>query len=240
MKKIIAAASAVALTGLMSTGSVAGDFTANASFSNNYLWRGLTQTENEPVISGGIDYAHESGFYVGTWVANVEYGAGDRFSYEHDIYLGYAGEYNGFSYDIGWLYYNYDESAEYDFSEIYASVGYAGFSVTAWILAHSERDPTADPTYDFGFGDAFYLQADYGYEIRDGLELGLHVGYHDGDWVDEFNFADGTTDYVDYNVSLSKGGFSFVVSGTDLSDSPTGLQNDEVKYVISYTIDLDL
>ena len=240
MKKLTAAASAVALTGLLSTGAVAGDWTANASFSNNYLWRGLTQTENEPVVSGGIDYAHESGFYVGTWVANVEYSGGDRFSYEHDIYLGYAGEYSGFSYDIGWLYYNYDESAEYDFSELYASLGYGGFSVTAWILVHAERDSIVDPTYDFDFGDAFYLQADYAYEIKDGLELGLHVGYHDGDWVDEFNFADGTTDYVDYNVSLSKGGFSFVVSGTDLSDSPTGLQNDEVKYVISYTIDLDL
>ena len=40
MKKIIAATSAVALTGLLSTGAVAGDFTANAGFSNNYLWRG--------------------------------------------------------------------------------------------------------------------------------------------------------------------------------------------------------
>ncbi|MEM7468250.1 MAG: TorF family putative porin, partial [Pseudomonadota bacterium] len=71
MKKITAAATAVAITGLLSTGAVAGDWTANASFSNNYLWRGLTQTQNEPVVSGGIDYAHESGFYVGTWVANV-------------------------------------------------------------------------------------------------------------------------------------------------------------------------
>jgi uncharacterized protein (TIGR02001 family) len=249
MNKLKTTTAAIALSAITGMSAQAGDWTANAGFSNNYLWRGLTQTENEPVISGGVDYAHDSGFYIGTWVANVEYAAGDAFSYEHDIYLGYAGEYNGVSYDFGWLYYNYDEQADFDFSEIYGSLGYMGFTVGAFVLVHTEADEEQGfangigRNYDSDFGSTYYVYGDYSHEIANGVELGLHIGYHDGDFVDQFNFANGTFDYMDYNVSISKGGFSFLVSNTDLDDregGAIGLQNDSVKYVISYSLDVDL
>ena len=44
---------------------------ANVSATSNYLWRGLEQTGGESAISGGIDYAADSGFYVGTWASNA-------------------------------------------------------------------------------------------------------------------------------------------------------------------------
>ncbi|MCB1748950.1 MAG: hypothetical protein H6977_08285 [Gammaproteobacteria bacterium] len=255
MNKALSITAAAALAGVTSLAAQAGDWTANVSVSNNYLWRGLTQSKNQPAVSGGIDYAHESGFYVGTWVSNVEYAngpgaAGDAFSYENDLYIGYAGEYNGISYDLGYLYYNYDEEADIDFGEIYGSLGYKNFTVGANLFAHTEYDESnglALPwgkRYDFGFGSAYYVYADYAYEIKEGLELGLHVGYHNGDFVEAFNFIDGRTDdYVDYNISLSKGGFGFVVSHTDLGDNRAGddgLQNGSVKFVVSYTVDFDL
>lgn len=244
MNKLTTTAAAL-LLGSVCGHATAGDFTANASFSNNYLWRGLTQSENEPAISGGIDYAHDSGWYIGTWVSNVEYGTTDTYSYEHDMYIGYAGEYQEIGYDFGYLYYNYDEDNDIDFGELYGSLSWRGFSVTAWLFAHTEFGesngiPIIGKDYDLGFGSTYYLQGDYAWEIKEGLELGFHVGYHNGDFVDAFNFADGTDDYVDWNVSLSKGGFGFVVSGTDLDDSPAGLQNDQIKFVVSYTVDIDL
>jgi hypothetical protein len=80
---------------------------------------------------------------------------------------------------------------------------------------------------------------DYNFEIPDleGWEFGIHGGYHDGDFVDGFNFADGTFDYFDWNVSVAKSGFSFMISGTDLDTSPTSLNNDDIKFVIGYGID---
>ena len=231
---------------LMSSAMVAqAELAGNISISNNYLWRGLTQTTDQPAISGGLDWSHDSGVYVGTWVSNVEYAADDAFSYEHDMYLGFAGETEGgLSYDIGYLYYNYNEDANFDFSEIYGSLGYGGFSVTAFVLVDTEAEESAGQgvigeDYDFGFGEAIYISADYGFAMPnvEGVDIGLHVGYHDGDFVDAFNFADGTTEYVDWNVSLAKGGFSFVVSGTDLDESPVTVNNDDVKYVVSYGID---
>ena len=73
---------------LLSAGTIqAGELTANAAAQSNYIWRGLTQTVNEAAVSGGIDYATDSGFYVGTWASNVSYAADDVYSYEHDLYL---------------------------------------------------------------------------------------------------------------------------------------------------------
>jgi len=216
----------------------AGSLTANASVTNNYIWRGLTQTMNEVAVQGGLDYATDEGVYVGTWISNVEYAPGDDFSYEHDLYIGYAGEANGISYDIGYLYYNYDSAAEFDFGEIYGSIGVGGFTLSAFLFAHTEADETS-PDHDFDFGNAYYLAADYGFEVRPGVEMGLHVGYHDGDFNEAFNGV--PEGYLDYNVSLAKDGFSLMVTKTDLDNAGSdGLDNDSVKFVVSYSVDFTL
>lgn len=216
----------------------ADDLTANISVTNNYIWRGLTQTTNEPAVQGGMDWASDSGFYVGTWASNVQYGADDVYSYEHDLYLGFSGEAGSISYDIGYLYYNYDSEAEFDFGEIYASIGMGGFSLTGFVLANTEADE--GDGQDFGFGQTYYLSADYGFALESGVEIGLHVGYHDGDFAEAFNGVDGG--YADYNVSISKDGFGFMISSSD-ADGPAamgGWDNDEMKFVVSYSVDFDL
>jgi uncharacterized protein (TIGR02001 family) len=38
---------------------------------SDYIFRGISQTQNQPAIQGGFDYNHASGFYVGTWASNV-------------------------------------------------------------------------------------------------------------------------------------------------------------------------
>jgi uncharacterized protein (TIGR02001 family) len=238
MQRIKHISAAVAVAGLVSAAPTYADWSANAAVTNNYIWRGLTQTENEAAVQGGIDYASDSGFYAGTWVSNVNYGAGDVYSYEHDLYFGYAFESAGLSWDFGYLYYNYDKEAEFDFGEVYGSVGIGGFGFTAYLLANTEADE--GPGQDFGFGQAYYLSADYGFEVGNGVELGLHLGYHDGDFAEAFNGNE--EGYYDYNVSLSKGGFSFMISDTNVKGGAAqgGYDNDQVKFVVSYAVDVDL
>ena len=231
---------AVAVSSLgFSTHSVA-QATANASVTNNYIWRGLTQTTNEAAVQGGLDYAHESGFYVGTWVSNVQYAADDVYSYEHDLYFGFSGQAQEVSYDIGYLYYNYDTEAEFDFAEVYASVGYAGASATVYILAHTEADEA--PGQDFGFAEATYVSLDYAFELRPGTEVGLHAGHHQGDFAEAFNGL--TESYNDWAVSLSQQGITLAVSGTDMDGSEpaaaTAYTNDDLKFTVSYSIELQL
>ncbi len=239
MKKTIVSLSVIATLALSNSTTVlaAGELTANATVTSNYLWRGLTQSLNEVATQGGIDYVDNSGFYVGTWVSNVEYAPGDDFSYEHDVYFGYGGEAKGISYDFGYLFYNYDNAADIDFSEIYGSASIGSFTVGANVFVHTEADEPEG--IDFDFGDTIYYYADYAFEVKEDLELAFHVGYHDGDFNEFFN---GVPDaYTDYNVSLSKDGFTFLVSGTDLDNAGSdGLDNDSVKFVVSYSIDFEL
>lgn len=225
----------VAGTLALLSGTAAAEVTGNATVTNNYIWRGLTQTTNDAAVQGGIDYNHSSGFYAGTWISNVKYAAGDVFSYEHDIYFGFAGG-DEVTWDVGWLYYNYDDEARFDFHELYGSIGYKGFSATLFLLTGTEADEFDD--LDFDFGGTYYASLDYGYTFSNGLGLGLHVGRHAGDFNEGFNAVPG--DYTDYNVSLSVGGLSLMVSDTDLDDpGPDGLDNDSAKFVVSYTFEFD-
>jgi len=247
MKKIKRLALVSVLAGsAMASPANANDFSANVTVTNNYIWRGLTQTENNPAVQGGVDWSSSFGLYAGTWASNVSYAPAGVFNYEHDLYFGFAGGSDTFSWDVGYLYYNYDGNADFDFSEIYGAVSFAGLSLSANILAHAEPDesdfprPDGGPS-DFGFGSTYYLAADYGFTVFDGLVLGAHIGYHDGDFSEAFNGVDG--DYIDYNVSISRGGFSFMITSSN-ADGPSaeafGLDNDEPKFVVSYTVDFDL
>ena len=62
------------------------EFESNVAIANDYVWRGMTQTSEEPAISGGFDIAGESGLYFGTWASNVEFG--DGAALELDWYAG--------------------------------------------------------------------------------------------------------------------------------------------------------
>lgn len=223
---------------MLISGSALAEVSANVGVTNNYIWRGLTQSNNEVAVSGGLDFAHESGFYAGTWVSNVEYASDDTYSYEHDLYLGFAGEAGDFSYDVGWLYYNYDDINNFDFHEIYGSVGWGDFSLSLNVLSGTEADEVG--TQDFGFGQAIYVAADYGFELANGLGIGAHVGYHDGDFNEAFN---GVPDsYIDYNLSFAVKDFTLTITDTDLprGDAADYLDNGSIKFVISYSMSFDL
>jgi len=221
----IALTTVLATSALVSTqASAVEGLSANVAATSNYLWRGVSQTGDAAAISGGIDYANDSGFYAGTWVSNVDFD--DDASYELDFYLGFSGQISeDVGYDVGYIYYAYPDSAEvdstneYDFGEIYGGLNYSYFSVTAYYGVNN--DDGAE------FADSsLYLSGDAEFEVADGLTLALHVGSYDYD-------KDNGEDYVDYGVSLSKDGFTFGLSDTDLD-------NDDLKVFVSYSVDIDL
>jgi len=246
MKKTLLT-TAISAAVLMVSAPTYADLSANASVTSNYIWRGLTQSINEAAVQGGVDYSSESGFYAGTWTSNVSYDSDDAYSYEHDMYFGWSGENDSFSWDAGYLYYNYDENAGFDFGEVYGSLGFGNFGVTLYLLANAE--PSEAPGQDFGFAKTSYLSADWAIPMASGAEIGLHLGYHEGDFAEAFNGV--TTGYLDYNVSIAKDGFAFMISGTDLGSDDDGdgfedyasmaaRDNDKIKFVVSYGLDFEL
>ncbi len=215
----------------------AGELTANAAATNNYIWRGLTQTQNEVAISGGLDFVADNGLYAGIWASNVNYAPNDAFSYENDIYFGYSGALKDLGFDLGYLYYNYDDVANFDFGEIYGELSYTGFALGGYVLANTEANEGV--AQDFGFGESYYVYLDYEVAVKESLKLGLHIGRHSGDFNEAFNGVPGS--YTDYNISLSKNGFSFIITDTNLDDvGPDALDNDEMKFVVSFQMDFEL
>ena len=215
--------SALALTGMASTTAFA-EVTANAAATSNYLWRGQEQTGGDAAVSGGIDYANESGFYAGTWASNASWA--EEMTYELDLYAGFGGAINeNVSYDVGYIYYAYPDAAsgaDADFSEVYGSISVQGFTFGAAVLATSAA--SGDGT---DFGDSLYLNADYSFAVgSNGTEMALHIGHYSGDFIGDDNI-------IDYGVSVSKDGFTFGLSDNDMDGS-------DVKAYVAYAVDFSL
>jgi len=202
---------------LVTTGAMAEDtspVSANVAFTNDYVWRGWSQTAEDPALQGGFDYAHPGGFYLGVWGSNVDF-AEDTASLginfdegaqlEVDVYGGYKFKAGSLDMDVGALHYAYPGAAgslDYDWTEVYAGVGVGGFGAKLWYT--NDYTGTSED-------NAYYLEANYGMELGQGFGLGLHVGRSDGD------FFDGGLEQTDYSVSVSKtfGGVGFKLSLMD-------------------------
>lgn len=48
-------------------------FTGNVGLFSQYVFRGISQTNEDPALQGGFDYSHASGFYIGTWASNISW-----------------------------------------------------------------------------------------------------------------------------------------------------------------------
>lgn len=92
---------------------------ANVAATSNYVWRGMTQTHNAPAVQGGIDFGY-NGFYLGTWGSNISWTAEADSTLEADFYAGYAGEFSGIGYDLGYIRFAYPKAQDTNnFDEVY-------------------------------------------------------------------------------------------------------------------------
>lgn len=179
-----------------------GDFTlsANTALTTDYVFRGISQSDEGPAVQGGFDAAHSSGLYAGVWGSNVDFNDGDEASVELDFYAGYAAEYMGFTYDIGAIYYAYpgaDDSLDYDFWEAAFALGY-DFDVAA-----ISGSINYSPDFFGGTGDAVYSSANLDVPLPYDLSAAAHIGYQ---------AIDDGIDYTDWSLGLG-----YTLAGFDLS-----------------------
>ncbi len=188
--------------GLMLPGT---SISANVSMLNEYRWRGLDQSNQQPAIQGGFDLAHTSGLYIGTWMSNVDWGT-NKNSTELDIYGGFGFELpNGVGVDLNFTAFEYPGAAasnNYDFHEY--GIGLSkDFGVAALSAGFNHS-----PEFFGESGDAQYLQGGLDVPLPAGLGLSAHVGHQ---WIED-NATYGVDDYLDWSV-----GVGFALAGLDLS-----------------------
>lgn len=115
MKKFLLAATIAASALVAGAASAEGALSYNIAATNNYIWRGISQSNKEAAVQGGIDYANGS-FYAGTWASNVDFGSDA--SLEVDLYAGLKPTIGNWSFDFGAIYYAYPDEDGLNFGEL--------------------------------------------------------------------------------------------------------------------------
>jgi uncharacterized protein (TIGR02001 family) len=117
---LLAAVGALALA----TGAQAADrpmgLTFNVGASTDYVFRGISQTDEDPQIFGGADISFAGMGYAGVWASNVDFGDGT--DAEFDLYAGVKPTLGPVALDFGAIYYGYvDDNGDWDYWEFKAA-----------------------------------------------------------------------------------------------------------------------
>ena len=209
---------ALAVGALVISGSAAAEFSANIGATSNYVWRGVSQTDDAAAVSGGLDYAHESGFYAGTWASNVDFD--DDTTAEVDAYGGFSNELaGGLGYDVGVIYYWYPGAKDdLDFTEIYLGLSYGPVSGgVAYTVDKEDSDADENDLY-------YHLGASF--DVAETWSVGGTVGYYDFD-----SGGDYTHGQIDITKSAgSLGDFTLTVSNV-LDQNDVDVDGDALVFV---------
>jgi len=191
-------------------------FSANIGITNNYVWRGITQTDDDFAVQGGVDVEFDNGLSFGAWASNVDWGAGDI---ELDLYGSFAIPLTDMmSANFGGIVYLYpDQPSGFD-ANFFEFNGGLDFDLGPAALSTSVAFSP-----DVGGDTTWYFNAGLGVPIGEYFELFGSVGYYEWETI---------PDFIDYAMGVSATYENFTLStyyaGTDIS-------GDDGSFVIMLT-----
>lgn len=80
-------------------------WSVNAAITSDYIFRGISQTDNDPAISAGADFSYGI-LYAGFWASNVDESISPE-NFEIDYYAGIKPVLGPATFDFGVLLYTY-------------------------------------------------------------------------------------------------------------------------------------
>jgi uncharacterized protein (TIGR02001 family) len=139
-------------------------FSANVDLTTDYIFRGISQTDEGPAIQGGFELAYNI-LYLGVWGSNVDFGTSSTSlgnsrnlaNIEIDWYGGIKPVLKGVSFDIGLYDYTYPNSlgiADLDYMEVKTGASHTFFEkltlgVTNWWTPNNSGDTGANDVLEF-------------------------------------------------------------------------------------------
>jgi uncharacterized protein (TIGR02001 family) len=211
------ASTLLAASTLLSAAPQEHQLSANFGVTSNYMWRGLTQSNDQAAASGGVDYQHKSGGYAGVWSSSLDGG-----NYELDLYGGYRGKVNDIAYDAGLIIYQYPVgSVSQDVTELYLNADFALF--TAQIAFTIDKDNSTED-------NDIYASIGTSVEVKKDVNLALLAGMYEFD-------AASSEDYFHFRAALSKGEYTFAI---DKNDKDTPNSAGDMRFSASWTHAFDL
>lgn len=163
----------------------------NAAVVSDYVFRGISQTDFEPALQVGVDYSlGDSGFYVGGWGSNVDYGSEYGHDFEVDLYVGYNVDLSDdWNLDLNVTRYNYqggNDGYDINYNEFIGVVTYS--EMLTFTLGYANDYANADE-------DQLYLAVGGSWEVGNGFNLTAGVGR---------SSFDDTEDYTDWTLGVNR------------------------------------
>ncbi|MBK5944698.1 MULTISPECIES: TorF family putative porin [Halorhodospira] len=167
---------------------------SNVAITSNYLFRGFSESDEEPAVQGGFDLDHASGAYVGTWASSLQ-PQDARGPLELDFYGGFGFDLTPDIWgDVGLTFYTYPDDSDSNTVEAYAGAGTAFGEVEADFYVHvsddyfdeDESSVYLETNWMTPLAAGFYAMAHLGYLVidsdtnLDGADAALGVGYEYG------------------------------------------------------------
>jgi uncharacterized protein (TIGR02001 family) len=168
------------------TAANAAEVSSTWTLTNDYDFRGASQSAKDPALQGSVDLSTDSGWYVGAWASNVDFD--NDIDYEVDLYTGFSGgEEDGLGWDVGFVYYAYPDDSDANYPEIFGKLSYGLFSgglyySNDWINSNDS---------------SLYATADVSVPLPQNFSLNFHAGYSFGEY-----FKDRDTEYLDYSAGI--------------------------------------
>ena len=173
------------------------DLSGSVTAVSQYRFRGISLSDEDPAIQGGLTLGHASGFYAGTWLSNLKgFGELGGSNLEIDLFAGYKTDLGGgTTFDAGLLYYMYPGSSggDFEFFEPYANI-------TASVGPATVKLGTAFAWSQAALGNNsnIYVFADPAIAIPDSpVTLKAHIGYSDGNTA-----LSPTGNYLDWSLGV--------------------------------------
>jgi len=211
-------------------------FASNIGLYSQYVFRGVSQTDEKPAVQGGFDLSHKSGLYLGTWASNISWISdatpGASASLEWDMYGGYKGSLPAdFSYDIGGLYYYYPGTfpSNYVKPNTFEVYGALSWKFLTFKYSYSTGDT-------FGFANSRgsnYADLTASYDVVDKVNDAIgkvtligHVGhqqYKGTTYIGPVGYANSNYSYTDWKVGAQTEVYGVTVgiygTGTNATDT---------------------
>lgn len=159
--------------------SPAVELCANIGVVSDYRFRGISSSDRNPAIQGGIDIMTRSGWFAGVWGSSIApYGGAKT---EVDFYVGYSTEIGGFDYSVAANAYIYPSGQGVNYGELQANVSKPIGSATvgaevAYVL--DQKNTGSDNVYLGMSLDIPFGETPFKFRTRGGYE----DGFYDSKW----------------------------------------------------------
>ena len=186
--------------------------TYNIGAVSDYRVRGIAQTNFRPAVQGGIDFAHKSGFYVGTFASNVnwvkDFNGATKGSLEVDLYGGFKDSITSdISFDAGVITYQYPRNNSGEPGTPGAGVfGNANTTEVYLLLTYKMVNLKYNRSVGNFLGNldssgSQYLDLNATFDLGNGFSLIPHVGRQ---MIPNQGASGNAGDYTDYSLAVAK------------------------------------